>query len=289
MSLANVIPSEIMTALFEDKLLKSLVAGNVVNTKYTGVISQFGDSVKIPTIGDISVSDHTKNSTISYATLDAAAQVLQINQAKNFAVAVDRVDEIQAIKALVPELVNRGTYELSQAADSWLIQSVMEASAGVKGGTGSRALGVAGTAVTVSASDCLQYVGRIAQRLDEENVPTDSRFMVVPPWFHNYLVQAKVLETDGSVTADDAFANGRVGRVMGFDVRVSMNLTNATASTASRILAGHTMSTTFADQLLEVSVKDLETQFGTGVRGLYVYGAKVVQEKALALGIITQG
>lgn len=286
MSLANVIPSEIMTQLFVDKMNKILVAADVVNNSYTGEITSFGRTVKIPSIGEISVSDHTKNSTITYATLDGASQILQIDQAKNFAVAVDRVDEIQAIKALVPEIVNRGSYELALAADTYLLQTVMENGAGVVGGTGTRALGTTGTPISLSASNVIDYVGRCAQRLDEENVPQDSRFLVVPPAFHNLLVQSKVLETDGSVNAEDAYANGRVGRIMGFDVRVSMNVTNA-LTTGARVFAGHTVSTSFADQLLEVSVKDLETQFGTGVRGLYVYGAKVVQTKALAKGYVS--
>lgn len=288
MSLANVIPSEVMSALVVDKMRKLQVAGDVVNRNYSGVITGAGDSVKIPSVGDITVSDHTKNSTITYSPVDSSSQVLNIDQAKKFAVAVDSVDEVQAIMNLVPVLVDKGAYELSDAADIYLLQTTMENGAQVTGGSSKRALGTAATPIVVSADTTVNYLSRLQLRLDEENVPTEGRFCVCPSWFHSYLTQEKILETAGSVNADDQFSNGKVGRAFGFDIRVSNNVKNA-KTTASRIFAGHVMSTTFAEQLIELTVKDLETQFGTGVRGLYVYGAKVIQGKALAKGIISQG
>ena len=292
MSLANVIPSNVMSALFIEKLNKVLVAGAVCNRNYVGTIANAGDSVKIPSIGEFSVSDHTKNGTLTYAALDSASQVLNINQAKNFSVMVDSIDERQAIANLVPAIVSQGAYQLALASDTYLLQTVMSTGAGVVAGTGLRNLGSSSSPVTVdydgtSGCSVLAMVNRISKRLNEENVPQEGRWMICPPWFHAQLVQNKVLEVTSNVAGEDAYANGRVGRAFGFDIRVSNNLTNATAD-ASEIFAGTMAAVTFADQLSRIDVRDLETKFGVGVRGLYLYGAKVIQDKALAKAVVTE-
>ncbi len=292
-NLANIIPSEVMSALFVEKLRTLLVAGNVVNTTYAGTISAAGNSVLIPTLGDVTVSDYTKNQAVTYSSMDSSSQVLYVDQQKLYAVVVDKTDDAQAIKNIVPEIVNKGAYEMQKAADEYLLQTVMPSGALINGGTGVRAIGTSDTAITVqssstNASGAIDYIGRLSQRMDENDVPIDNRFIVCPPWFHNYLVKEKVLQTDGSVDANDAFANGRIGRVSGFDVRVSNNVTNASAA-GSHILAGHMTSTSFVDKVIETSIKDLETKVGIGVRSVYIYGAKVVSGKSLCLGYITQG
>lgn len=290
-SLANMVPSEVMGAFILDRLEKVLVAGDVVNTEYAGVISAYGDSVKIPSLGDSTVSDYTKNSTLSYGNLDSSSQILNINQAKYFATSVDKIDDSQSIANIIPVIADRGASDLAKEADSYILQDVMPSGALTVGGTGNRALGTSGSPInvsisTTSASGVLSYLGRMAQRLDEADVPQEDRFAVVPPWFHNYLVINRVVSP--ALDSETQYQNGRIGApVMGFDVRVSNNLTNAT-TTGSHIIAGHKSACAFAGNVVETRIFDMETKIATAVRSLYVYGAKAVSGKAIALGHITQ-
>lgn len=290
-SLENFISSEVMSALMIEQLQKVLVAGDVVNTQYAGTISAAGDSVTIPSLQDFDVSDYTKNQTITYGELDSSSVKLSIDQQKYFAKVVDKIDDDRANMNIVPVVANYGAYIMGKAADTYILQTAMSTDAGITGGTGERALGTSSTAVnvypdTTAGSGVLGYVGRLAQRLDENDVPQEDRFLIVPPWFHSYLTINKVLETRG-IENQETYSNGRVGRLMGFDVRVSNNLTNASAA-KSEIFAGHRTSVAFAGNIVDMSIKDLETKFGIGVRGLYIYGSKVVRANALAKGVITQ-
>jgi len=289
MALDNLIPSELMNAYVITQLQKEQVAANVISNDYATLVSNYGDSVKIPSLEALTASDYTKNSTLTYGTLDSAGTILQINQQKYIANSVDFIDDDQAISNITQTVMDETSYSLALTADTYLLQTTFSAGAGIIGGTGTRALGTASTPITVNsaASGVLDYVGRVAQRMDEGDVPQMGRWLVVPPWFHNYLVQNKVIDTRGTAN-DETFANGKVGRVLGFDIRVSNNLTNASAS-GSHIYAGIRKSVEFADKLINMEIRQLETKFGYGVRGLYVFGAVVARGDTLVKGIVSQG
>jgi hypothetical protein len=288
MALDNLIPSELMNAYVITQLQKEQVAANAISNDYASLVANFGDSVKIPSLESLTASDYTKNSSLTYGTLDSAGTILSINQQKYIANSVDFIDNAQAIANITQTVMDETSYALSLAADTYLLQTVFTNGAGIVGGSTTRALGTSTSAISVSAdaSGVLNYVGRVAQRMDENDVPQAGRWIIVPPWFHNYLVQNKVIDTRGTAN-DETFANGRVGRVLGFDIRVSNNLTNATAA-ASHIYAGIRKSVEFADKLINMEIRPLETKFGYGVRGLYVFGAVVSRADTLVKGYITQ-
>ena len=283
-SLKSLIPSDVMSAMVQETLRKSLVLGDVVNTEYQGVIAGAGDSVLIPVVGDVTISDHTVNDTITYEALDATNQKLVIDQQKRFSFAVDDVDSKQALVDVSAAYANRAAYQLKDASDSFI--GGLYTSAGVTTNLGTTAVPLEVTAADTATG----YVGiydllaRIAKGLDNENVPTEGRFLVVSPWVHSKMVLKGALQ----YTQDaQAAVNGKVGRLMGFDIRVSNNITNANAA-ATKIIAGHIMAISFAQQILGVETLRLETKYGTGVRGLYVYGAKVVQPSALACATVSE-
>jgi hypothetical protein len=286
-SLKSVIPSDVMSAMLEETLRKSLVFGNCVNTNYQGVISGAGDSVLIPVIGDVTISDHTVNDSLTYEALDAANAKLEINQQKRFSFAVDDVDSRQAIIDVAAAYADRAAYQLKDVSDQYI------ASLWASAGATSTNLGTTGTPLTVTAANTtggnvgvIDVLARIHKNLDEKNVPQEGRWIVIPPWFHSKLVLAGIVTVTGT-TDQEAAVNGKVGYRMGFDIRMSNNCVNATTS-GSKIYAGSNMAITFASQILNVETLRLETKFGTGVRGLYVYGAKVIQPDAFAVCTATE-
>lgn len=81
-SLANVIPSEVMGELIIVDLRKQLVAADVCNGYAQGLINNYGDSVKIPSLQSQTASDYDKDSTLTYGSVDSASVILQVNQQK---------------------------------------------------------------------------------------------------------------------------------------------------------------------------------------------------------------
>ena len=289
-SLDAFIPSEVLTALVVDKLRKKLVAGDVI----LRLDASGKDSISIPTLSEGSVSSYTKNSTITYSAADAASQILQINQNYSYARSVDKVDTDSAMQNVVVKIVDDASFQLAKQADTYLLQTVMSDGAITVGGSTVRALGTSTTPISVVIDDSdhlsgvLDYLGRMSQRLNEVDVATEGRWAIVPPWFHSYLSISKVLETNGSVDANDVYSNGKVGRALGFDIRVSNNLTNAITA-GSHIYAGSYDAVAFADSMADpVQIIDLQTTHGYGVKGLYRYGGKAIQGAALAKGIVSQ-
>ena len=284
-SLKSLIPSKLLTAMVEETMRKGLVFGDVVNTDYEGIIKSAGDSVRIPVIGDVTVSDHTVNDTLTYESLDAADMLLEITEQKRFSFAVDIVDEKQSIVSAAQLYADRAAYQLRDQADQFI--SAKHSGAGITSdlGTTGTPLEITAAASTGSYISVYELLSRIAKGLDNANVPQEGRFVVIPPWLHAKMVLAGMLQyQNGDV---QAYLNGSVGRLMGFDVRMSTNVVNYN-TTGSKVMAGTDRAISFAGQLLNVETLNLETKYGTGVRGLYVYGAKVVQADALAVATVSE-
>ena len=76
--------------------------------------------------------------------------------------------------------------------------------------------------------------------------------------------------------------NGLVGEAAGFQIHLSNNVPS-TSGAKSKVVAGTNQAGSFAEQLVELEAYRLEKNFSDAVKGLHVYGAKVVQPKALAV------
>lgn len=265
MTVASFIP-EFWSARLLTTLSKAHVFGSVANRDYEGLIAQAGDTVKINSITDPTVAEYVSNSTtISPDQLTTADQSLLIDQQQYFAFYVDDVDARQAAGDLIGVATDRASYKLRDVADSFLAGLIDTGAAYDE-------------VVALSTADEV-WAGLIKVKvaLDEANVPTESRFAIVTPSLHALLMDsARFLDASASGNLD-ALRNGHVGRAAGFDIRVSNNQEDDTIS------AGHPMGLTFAEQIVKVEAYRPEDAFSDAVKGLHVYGAKVVRAEALAV------
>jgi hypothetical protein len=265
-------------------LEKALVYGqaNVSNRDYEGEIREAGNTVKIGSIGDVSIGNYVKNTDISDPeVLTDEEQSLLIDNAKYFNFYVDSVDRAQANANIMDEAMRRSAWSLRAAADSFLA-STMEAA--VPGGN---KIGSVGTPIVPTKDDAYEYLVDLGVLLDEGNVPTDGRFVVVPAWFHGLLLKDDRFVRSGTFRGDVRLANGEVGEAAGFRILKSNNVPND-AGTKYKIIAGHAMATAFAEQVLDVQTYKPEKRFGDAVKGLHVYGAKVVRPESLAMIIASK-
>lgn len=273
----NFIPS-VWSARLLVALDKALVYGQtgVVNRDYEGEIREFGNTVKIASIGSITVGDYARDTDIGDPQiLTDSEQMLVIDQQKYFNFFVDQIDRVQQNVNTMDEAMRRAAYSLRDVADSFLANLMDTA---VPSGN---KIGSVTTPVVPTATTAYEYLVDLATKLDEANVPTEGRWCVVPPWFHGLMLKDNRFVSAGSSKTDAVLANGEVGEAAGFRILKSNNVPNTTG-TKYKIIAGHSMATSYAEQIIDVQSYKPEKRFGDAVKGLHVYGAKVLRPTALA-------
>ena len=249
---------------------------NVCNRDYEGEIREAGNTVKIGSIGDVEIGDYEKNMDIADpVALTDDAQSLLIDQAKYFNFYVDSVDRAQQNVNVLDEAMRRSAWKLRAAADTFLA-GVMESEVPADNKIGSFS-----TPKVPTKSDAYEYLVDLGVLLDESNTPIDGRFVVVPAWFHGLLLKDDRFIKAGTRRSDAALANGEVGEAAGFSILKSNNVPN-TAGAKYKIMAGHSIATAYVEQIVDLQTYQPEKRFGDAVKGLHVYGAKVVKPTALA-------
>lgn len=274
MSLQNFIPT-VWSARLLQNLRKTMVYGQsgVINREYEGDISSFGDRVKINSIGAVTISDYTKYTDLTAPeTLTDAQRILIIDQAKYFNFLIDDVDKAQMNPKIMENAMQEASYGLSDIVDKYIASFYIEA-------TG--AIGTDASPIAPTADNAYEYMVDAGTKLDEANVPRSGRYVVVPPWFYGLLLKdARFVHS--TAMGDSVLRNGEVGKAGGFDVFLSNNVPN-TAGAKYKIIFGHPMAMTFAEQINGVEAYRPEKRFGDAVKGLHLYGAKVIRPEALCV------
>ncbi len=271
--LSNFVP-ELWSAEILAGLLDTLVAEQICNTDYEGEITGYGDVVKINEIGDITVSDYTNGTTsaLTPQKLNDAQKELRINKAKSFNFWVDDVAKAQAKGNFMSEAMRKATWSLKAALETDFAALYTEAA--IVGG-GSRS-GSTITGVDISSTNVLKYISICASKLDEANVPNDgTRWMLIPPWFHQKIVLAKIaLDTSNSALFNGTY----LGNFYGFNLFMSNNVKNGTpAADDACIMFGYKGSISMARQLTSLEAVRPSFYYKDLVKGLFVYGLKVVR------------
>jgi hypothetical protein len=259
-------------------LEKSLIYGqaNICNRDYEGDIREAGNTVKIASIGDVTIDNYIKDSDIADpVALTDSDQTLVIDQQKYFNFYVDSVDRAQQNVNVLEEAMRRSAWRLRDEADRYLA-GLMDT--GVAAGN---KIGSVSTPKIPTKDDAYEYLVDLGVLLDESDVPMEGRFVVVPAWFHGLLLKDERFVRSGTPTGDRRLMNGEVGDAAGFTILKSNNVPNATGA-KYKILAGHSMATSYVEQIVDVKTYQPEKRFGDAVKGLHVYGAKVVRPTALA-------
>jgi hypothetical protein len=248
----------------------------VCNRTYEGEISQAGNTVKIASVGDVDVNDYVKDTDIADPTpLTDTDQTLLIDQQKYFNFYVDSVDRAQQNVDVLDEAMRRAAWKLRDHADTYLA-SVMDTAVPAENKIGSLA-----EPEVPTKDNAYEYLVDLSVMLDEADTPIDGRFVIVPAWFHGLLLKDERFISSGTSAADRSRSNGQVGEAAGFAILKSNNVPNA-AGLKYRIIAGHRIATAYVEQIIDVKTYQPEKRFGDAVKGLHVYGAKVVREANLA-------
>ena len=288
-----------LPSIYSKKVLnffrKSSVVEAITNTDYAGEISAYGDSVKIIKEPVISVSDYTRGQDTTPTKLTDQELTLVVDSAKAFKFIVDDIETKMSHVNFKEVASSSAAYALKDSFDAAVIANMFSGlsasspdhvlgadnatalGANVYDGTGSVDIGLS------SETDPLNLMARMARLLDEQNVPEEGRWFVAGPDFYEQLGQSssKLLSVDFNA-GQGSIRNGLVssGKLRGFDMYKSNNIA-ATSNATGKVLAGHISSTATAQTIISTEVLRDPSSFGDIVRGLHVYGSKVLRPEAI--------
>ncbi len=259
-------------------LEKNCVMMQCVNRNWEGEIKQQGDTVKIITPAEVTVSTLTSDN-IEYASLTPVSQDLQINQKKFFAFKIDDVAKVQSNTDIMEAHLANAKKAIEEVQDAYLLAMHTDVSE-------DNTVGSEEAPVTLDKSTIYENFVQLSLALKNSDAvhPGVRPWVVINPNIEAYLLQSPEFINAYKV-ADETLREGAIGRIAGMDVLVSTNL--ADVDSKYYVLAGTNDAITFASQLAKIeSLRDKDS-FSDLVRGLYLYGAKTVQPKALAKMIVS--
>lgn len=273
---------EVWAAQLLTSLKKTLVYGQagVVNRNYEGEISQYGDTVHISAVGPVSVRTYTAHSDITVDQVNDSDQTLMIDQSPYFAFEVDDIEARQARNggAVMSESADEAAYSLGDTADQYLA-GVMKS--GVAGANQLDPVGSDGSVAT--GEQLIQLLIDMKVRLDEENIPNAGRWVIVNPAAYGKLLSTPQFVRVDQSGSSEALRNGQIGRAFGFDIMLSNNVpaTSGTTDTSYTAIGGYSGATSYAEQINNVEAFRMERRFADGLKGLHLYGSKVVRSTGL--------
>jgi len=275
---------------------KASVAEAITNTDYAGEISNFGDSVRIIKEPEITVNNYERGGTVTQTKLTDQEVTLVVDIANAFKFIVDDIETQMSHVNFRDVATSSAAYALRDAFDAGVIISMFsgvsssspdhvmgsdnatDLASGTFDGTGNLDIGFGS-----NEHDPIDVMAKMARLLDEQNVPEEGRWFLANPEFYEILVQSssKLLSVDFNA-GQGSIRNGLVssGKLRGFDMYKTNNIA-ATSNAAGQCVAGHMSAVATAQTITSTEVLRDPDSFGDIVRGLHVYGAKVLRPEAL--------
>ena len=282
---------EIWSGKLIENFYDATVLAAISNTDYEGEIRRMGDTVNIRTQPNITIRDYVKGQSLTVEQPEAPKLQLLIDKGDYFACVEDDVDRIQSDVKMMDMWSKDASEQMKLKIDRRVLTDILPdigafnkgATAGEK--SASFNLGTTATPVALDKTNVVDLIVDMGTVLDEANVPETDRFLVIPAKMAGLIKKSDL--KDASLTGDGTtpLRNGRLGMIDRFTLYVSHNLNVASGKTS--LIAGHKMGFTFASQMTEMESIRAESTFGNIVRGLQVYGYKVVKPQALAQAVIS--
>ena len=275
---------------------KASVVEAISNTDYAGEISGFGDTVKIINEPEITVYQYERGADVTKTVLTDAETTLIVDTANAFKFIVDDIESQMSHVNFKEVATSSAAYSLRDAFDQGVLAKMF---AGVSSSSPDHIIGSDSSTADATLShatnsvdllgsdgtgvDALDLMARMARLLDDQNVPEEGRYFVAPPSFYEELSQSgsKLLSVDFNA-GQGSIRNGLVssGKLRGFSMYKSNNIAD-TSNATGKVLAGHMSAVSSAQTITSTEVIRDPDSFGDIVRGLHVYGAKVLRPKAL--------
>jgi len=259
---------EVFSKKLQAKFYAQTVLSEVTTNEYEGEISGLGNKVNIRTVPAVTVADYT--GSLSYSDVTSSTIELDINKAKSFAFKVDDILRMQADIDFMNEAAQDAAQNMKIAIEQDVFANVA---------AGSSLTDINSTPADITSSTVLGHILSAGEQLDDNNIPEDGRFMIVNPAVATLIKQSELRQAYLTGDSVSPLRNGFIGKIDRFDMYVSNNLSTTSGVTSG--LYGHPKAIAYASQMTNTETVRLESSFGDGVRGLAVYGYKVVLPTAI--------
>lgn len=280
MALDNFIP-EIWSARLILRLEKAFryAQAGVANRNWEGEIREKGDTVRINSVGPVTVFDYVKNTDMpAPEALSDAQTTLAITKQKAFNFAIDDIDKAQGNPAVMDAAMQESAFGLRDGVDQFIAAQYVDIASANFIATDAAPKTDLGT-----AGKAYEYLVDLGVILDQNDVPEEDRWAVVPPWYHGLLLKDDRFVKAGTPRTDEVVRNGKIGEAAGFTVLKSNNVPSTSSTTSFKVMAGHDVALTFAQQVTEVEGYRPERRFADAVKGLLLYGAKMTRPDKVAV------
>lgn len=274
--------------IFSQKVQKffrtASVAEMITNTDYAGDISGFGDKVNIIKEPVVTVSSYARGQKLNIQDLADDEVELQIDQSNAFAFKVDDIEERQSHVNWQSLAAGSGGYALKDTFDENILD-YMQSNV-----NSARTYGSTGTPIDCGFSagevDPLNIMSRLQRLLDDQDVPEENRWFVAAPIFWEVMADSnsKLLPVEVTGDAKSPLRNGKVsnGLIRGFECYKTTNAPNS-STTWYAAMAGHKSAVCTASQIGKTEVIRSQDSFADIVRGMHLFGRKLLRTEALAL------
>ena len=266
--------SNFISTVWSETLLRKLDAEYIgvknCSRDYEGDIKGKGSTVKICGIGNVTVSDYTKNSDLAAPeTLSDNVRTLYIDQAKSFNFQIDDVDRAQSNPKIMELAMSQAAAALAEVADRYVYSLYTDA-------TTANTIKVDALTADNIVDTIISARQLMLKNGVNSNIPTS---LEVTPDVAALLLKAQILKATDNT---ESLSNGSLGSFIGFDVYVTPNLT-VDSSGYAKCIARTKRAIAFAEQLSEVEAYRPELRFADAVKGLHLYGAKLVYPNEMVL------
>ena len=291
--------------IFSQKVQKffrrASVVEDITNTDYAGEIENFGDTVKIIKEPTITVQDYARGTAVSTQDLADDQITLIVDQGSYFAFKVDDIEERQSHVNFEALATSSGAYSLKKNYDYNVLKYIYDNASTSAGNTGTDASPVTGTTNSNTLADIVSAAKSV---LDQNDVPEENRWLVASPKFFQQLKKADAKLVDQSVMMDGGASQIRNGKMtdrplFGFNMYMSNAIVNGGAGAAASktfsstnsgeyiFLYGHMSSVATANHIAKTELIRDPDSFADIVRGLHVFGRKVLRTEAVYSGVVT--
>ena len=287
---------KLIPQLWSRKLLERFYDATVLraisNTDYEGEIKNFGDTVIVNKIPDITINNYRMGDNLNVERPAADTDTMLIDQGKYWSFIMDDVADAQAMIDMVPRWAESASEQLKLTVDTEVLAYLVGKSAATnRGGTAGRLsgnlnLGTAAAPVEINKDNVIDYLIDLGTTFDEVNAPETQRKLLIPAWMAGMIKKSDLRDASLSGDSVSIARNGRLGTIDRFELYVSNLLPKTGAN--HYVFAIHPKALSFATQLTKTETLRAESTFGTITRGLMVFGRKVFQPTLMAEGVVVK-
>lgn len=261
----------------------------ISNTDYEGEIKKYGDVVQIRTIPDIVINDYTVGQDLQVDRPKPGKISLFIDKGKYYNVSLNDVEVYQSDLDYINKWSDDAAEQMKIQIDSGILADVYaDAHASNKGNsagkiTGSLIMGATGAPAAVTKGNILDYIVDMGTVLDEQDVPEQGRWIVIPAIFCGLIKKSDLKDASLAGDATSIMRNGLLGMIDRFMIYKSNQIATTTDSgnTVYNSIFGQMNALTFAAQLVKNEVIKNQKDFGDLMRGLNVYGYETIKPEAM--------